>query len=273
MLFLRFPGLKSKAFTMSYDDAVYQDKRLVALMAQRGIKGTFNINSGYLDNPEHPFVLSSEEVKSLYVPNGMEVAVHGLYHSWVNRMTYPEIITEILEDRKNIEALTGKITRGMAYAYGAFSEDVISAAKSCGIVYSRTVSSTHNFDIPRHPLTLNPTCHHNDPKLFDLWSSFYNNSSPHLKDARLFYLWGHSYEFDTDNGWELIERFLDTAAHHDDVWYATNIEIYDCIEAFNSLIRSADNKIIHNPSGRAVCFYDTETKKDYEISPNETITL
>ncbi len=45
-LLMRFPEGKSKALTLSYDDGVEQDKRLVSLMAEHGIKGTFNINSG-----------------------------------------------------------------------------------------------------------------------------------------------------------------------------------------------------------------------------------
>ena len=53
---LRFPEGKSKAFTMSYDDGVVQDKRLIELMKANGIKGTFNLNSaafGQVDNYGH----------------------------------------------------------------------------------------------------------------------------------------------------------------------------------------------------------------------------
>ena len=37
-LFLRFPQGKKKAFTLSYDDGVEQDIRLVSLMNQYGVK-------------------------------------------------------------------------------------------------------------------------------------------------------------------------------------------------------------------------------------------
>ena len=43
-----FPGGKQKAFTMSYDDGVTQDERLIAYMNQYGIKGTFNLNAGLM---------------------------------------------------------------------------------------------------------------------------------------------------------------------------------------------------------------------------------
>lgn len=41
-----FPGGKFKALTMSYDDGVIDDERLVNIFNKYGIKGTFNINSG-----------------------------------------------------------------------------------------------------------------------------------------------------------------------------------------------------------------------------------
>ena len=43
---LVFPGGKSKAFTLSYDDGVVQDRRLAELLRSRGLKCTFNIGSG-----------------------------------------------------------------------------------------------------------------------------------------------------------------------------------------------------------------------------------
>ena len=45
---------KSKVLTLSYDDGVVQDIRLIEIMDKYGIKGTFNISSG------------------LYVPEEME---------------------------------------------------------------------------------------------------------------------------------------------------------------------------------------------------------
>lgn len=40
----------------------------------------------------------------------------------------------------------------------------------------------------------------------------------------LMYVWGHSYEFDNDNNWELMERFCAMAGGRGDIWYATNLE-------------------------------------------------
>ena len=40
-----FPGKKRKVLTLSYDDGVEQDIRLVEIMKKHGLKGTFNINT------------------------------------------------------------------------------------------------------------------------------------------------------------------------------------------------------------------------------------
>ena len=45
---LRFPGGKTRALTFSYDDGVLQDRRLVGILNDHGLKGTFNIGSGVL---------------------------------------------------------------------------------------------------------------------------------------------------------------------------------------------------------------------------------
>ena len=44
--FIRYPEFRKKALTLSYDDGVEQDIRLIRNMDQYGIKGTFNLNSG-----------------------------------------------------------------------------------------------------------------------------------------------------------------------------------------------------------------------------------
>ena len=45
-IFMRFPGGKTRALTLSYDDGVEQDIRLIEIMKKNGLKGTFNVNSG-----------------------------------------------------------------------------------------------------------------------------------------------------------------------------------------------------------------------------------
>lgn len=68
----------------------------------------------------------------------------------------------------------------------------------------------------------------------------------------LFYVWGHSYEFDRNSNWGLIEEFCKVVCGDADVWYATNIEILDYVKAMKGLKFSTDRKIVQNLSGQPV---------------------
>jgi hypothetical protein len=68
----------------------------------------------------------------------------------------------------------------------------------------------------------------------------------------MMYVWGHSYEFDNDNSWELIETFCARAGRRDDIWYATNIEIVDYVKSFHRLQFSASRSFVYNPSASPV---------------------
>ena len=61
-------------------------------------------------------------------------------------------------------------------------------------------------------------------------------------------VWGHSYEFDRNENWNLIEDFCSEIAGDETIWYATNIEIYDYVTALKRLEFSADNSLVKNPN-------------------------
>ena len=44
-----YPNGKRKAFNITYDDGVLQDVRFVELMNKYGLKGTFNLNYGLME--------------------------------------------------------------------------------------------------------------------------------------------------------------------------------------------------------------------------------
>ena len=68
-----------------------------------------------------------------------------------------------------------------------------------------------------------------------------------------------------------MEKKCAFLAGRDDVWYATNIEIYDYTVAFRSLEYSADAKIVYNPSGIDVWLM--HKGKIYMVSSKETVVF
>ena len=250
--FMLYPGFKVKALTFSYDDGPKEDRHFIELLNKYGLKGTFNLNSGLMPEKKNENDrVSLEEINSLY--EGHEVAVHTVHHPFLEKMPSSVVVTEVLDDRRNLEKHLDYVVRGMAYPFGTYNDKVIEACKNCGIKYSRTTEAHHNFILPESWLKMPSTCHHADGRLFELAEKFANSSpkkeSYFTTHGWLFYVWGHTYEFRTDEDWARLEKFFDLVSKRDDVWYATNIEIYDYIEAYRALEYSVDRQMIYNPSG------------------------
>ncbi|ERI92262.1 polysaccharide deacetylase [Clostridiales bacterium oral taxon 876 str. F0540] len=268
-----FPGGNKKAFTLSYDDGITQDKKLVDIFNKYNLKATFNLNSG-LQGIEGSFVINDllikrmdrEEITHLY--DGHEIAIHGLRHLSLIDIPKEFMIEEVLEDRKNHERMYGYPVRGMAYPYGTYNETVLKVLEALGVEYSRTVNNHRGFSLPSNFLEWNPTAHHNDPNLMKLAEKFVESESLGME---LFYLWGHSYEFDLDNNWNVIEEFCEYISNKDNIWYATNIQIVDYLNAVNSLKFSADFTSVFNPSAISTWIELNGTK--IEIKPGETKKL
>jgi peptidoglycan/xylan/chitin deacetylase (PgdA/CDA1 family) len=244
VLYYCFPGGKHKVLTVSYDDGRSQDRRLVELFNEYGIKGTFNINGMLTQNDRIPF----EEYRELY--RGHEVACHTAQHPTIRRSPDESVICQVMEDRRILEHIMGYPVRGMAYPNGSCDRHIAGLMKDCGIAYGRTVVSSHGFDMPEDFLLWNPTAHHTDPELPQLTDDFVKLYKKQY--TYMFYLWGHSYEFDTDNNWEVIENFCRKAGRKDDIWYATNIEIVDYMDAVNRLQVGVNGDFAYNPGARSV---------------------
>lgn len=267
---MRYPGGKSKAITFSYDDGVAEDRRLVEIFNKNGLKGTFNLISSRLDSGT---AIRPEELAPLYLDAGHEVAVHAVNHPFFDQLSPDEALYEIVQCRRRLEQLTGTVVRGMAYSEGPFNDMAVAQVQAAGMLYSRTTISTENFRLPEDFLRLPATCHHKNPRLFELAEQFVSSSpdKQYNQKAWLFYIWGHSYEFARDNNWDRIEQFAETVGGHDDVWYATNIDIFDYITAYRRLLCSADGKTVKNPSSREVWLQIDTTL--FRIPAGETVKL
>jgi len=272
---MRFPQGKAKCLTLSYDDGVVNDIRLSQLFKSKGLKCTFNLNSGCWTDREYDDYtgihrrLTHDKAKELYKGEGIEVAAHAVTHPHLENLPANVCLHEILNDRIALERDFGGIVRGFAYPYGTFNDSVIESLKACGICYARTVWSSHNFDIPKDWLVLRPTCHHEDEMLPELTQRFVEEQASY--DPWLFYLWGHSYEFDFHNNWDIIENFADKVSGREDIWYATNIEVYDYVKAYNGLLFNAEMTRVRNDSAIDVFFlYDS---KMVEVKAGQSMEL
>ena len=239
-----FPGGRHKALTMSYDDGTVADRRLVDIFNRNGIKGTFHINSGLFDLDNR---IDAKEIRTLYA--GHEVSAHTLTHPTIARSPQEALVYEVMEDRRNLERLVGYPVRGMSYPNGSYNRAIKETLPSLGIEYSRVVPSTGHFGMPDDWYEWMPTCHHKHDLLKKAEEFVGLYKSQYLY---LMYVWGHSYEFDHDNNWDVIEQFCEYAGGRDEIWYATNIEIVDYMKAFRQLKFSAALEFVYNPLASSV---------------------
>ena len=261
-IFFCYPEGRYKALTMSYDDGVVQDRRLVEIFNKYGLKGSFHINSARLGSS---VCIAPEEVAALY--KGHEVSCHGATHALEALVPRSMVITEVWNDRLALEKLCGYPVCGMSYPNNSYDPETATQLKASGIICSRTTEATKGFSLPQDFLLWHPTCHHS--QMLEILPSFLDY--PYLLNLPLFFVWGHSYEFDNDNNWEIMEEFAQQVSGKADVWYATNIEICRYIKAIHNLVASADGKTLSNFSSITVWFRSDD--KLYSITPGETIKL
>lgn len=274
-----FPQGKKKALTLSYDDGITQDKRFIEMLNKYQIKCTFNLNPGLMGDVDwlsqpgievSHYKVEKDKIKELY--EGHEIAVHTMTHPDLPRVPDGMVAYEIAECRKELEEIAEKPVTGMAYPFGTYSEAVKAVAKTCGIMYSRTTKQHFGFDLPEDFLEWHPTIHHTEERLFSLWQEFLEPiDDEHYRAPQLFYVWGHSYEFDAFRQWEDMEEFLKQASARDEVWYATNVEIYEYVMATKNLRYSATGDYISNPS--AIDVWMMIDQKTYHIPSGATISI
>ncbi|MBB3126712.1 peptidoglycan/xylan/chitin deacetylase (PgdA/CDA1 family) [Paenibacillus rhizosphaerae] len=240
----RFPNGVNKAVTLSFDDGRDHDRKLVRLLNDYGLKGTFHLNSGNLGKAGY---IDKTEVAVLF--QGHEVSAHTVDHPFLEQTPPDQVLEQVVADRKALEELVNYPVKGMSYPFGTYSDQVVALLRSIGIEYARTVNSHGGFHKPEDWLRWHPTCHHKQMVEYaDQWIHM-QQRYPRMS---LFYVWGHSYEFDNDNNWDLVERFGEMIGGKDDIWYATNAEIYAYCKALEGLRYAADSRLIHNPSAQSV---------------------
>lgn len=195
--------------TMSFDDGIQDDRRLVTLLNRYGCRATFFLNSAF-DDETPPFQdegatvyhLAPHEMQTLY--QGHEIGAHTHSHPFLTALSDAEIRDQL---RQNIDLLTkwfGVKPVGFAYTYGVYDERVIRLVKEQGFAYARTITNTHSF-VPQttHLLELHPTVWLSDPNRDEIVHRFLQS-----QDDGILHIWGHSYELTGHQKWDAFEQLL-----------------------------------------------------------------
>ena len=242
-----YPFGKTKSFNVTYDDGVLQDVRFVEILNTYNLKGTFNLNSGLMEN-EFEWIhesgcvikrLSKEKVLSLY--NGHEIASHTLTHTFLEGKSKSEIMYEMKQDKKNLENLFQREIKGFAVPFDYYSELIEECAKKSGFEYARISEETLSFKPKTDYYRWKATVFHLDNSLEKLTQDFINTD----EELALFQIVGHSYDLDTENMWDKITNIFRKISLQKDILPMTTIEIIGYLKAMEQ-VKITESCIINN---------------------------
>ena len=258
-----YPGYRDKAVTLSYDDGSKYDEKLIGILNKYGMKATFNI----CDDGKHDMGYKKEWYA------GHEIASHSYKHPrmYVESETSKETCLDAISRGKILcDEIFGEGTcNGFVWPYrrpdnrSDFPELIAEVKKY--YKYCRPISTNDNLDFPKDWYNWEPTCHHNDVNKYLL--KFLESDDSEIPKLKLLYVWGHSLDFENNNNWDLIENFSKVMSERDDVWKATNIEVYNYKNALDSLEITENS--IYNPTDTDV--YAVVNDEKVVIHAGETI--
>ncbi|MCI8473332.1 MAG: polysaccharide deacetylase family protein [Clostridiales bacterium] len=269
-VFMRFPGGKAKAVTFSFDDGVVEDAWMVEMLKKYHMGGTFNINAGlcthdptdyekvnsdYLPDKSIQERFTRKEMCRIFEGSGMEIASHGYTHAQLDKIDTAAAMWEICRDRAELEQITGVPVRGFAYPQGGVNDDIVTFLKQCGFLYARHAQSTYAFDMPADPYMIQPTCHFLEEQVSALAKAFVERKITtgvlqKNTEPALFYIWGHSYELRRkgEEDYKKTETLLEYLSGREDVWYPTNLQLFEYKKAFDELVYGIDRTFAQNMS-------------------------
>ena len=196
----------AKVFVLSFDDGTIWDQKLIDLLNQYQIPGTFNLNSGLEDfvwEFEGKPVIRQRLSDTVEQYRGHEVASHTMTHPWLDRLPPPALRREVEEDAAAIRTIFGLEEIGFGVPFTACGEREIRIIQKY-VRYIRLSAFSDSFALPRDAYHIPIHGLYNDPHIREKIASF---AAADLPDA-LFVMAGHSYELEMLNHWGYMEELL-----------------------------------------------------------------
>ena len=250
MIVKLYPGGKTKAFNISYDDGVIQDIRFVELLNRYGIMGTFNLNYGLMHSGftwQHECGMTvrripEDQVSAVY--EGHEIASHSYSHPYFDQMWEIDILKELGSDKFFLEKLFGREVAGYATPFYFYSDRMADCVRHCGFEYARISEESNDYSIPVDFYRWKGSKFHWDEDLEDFVRGFLETE----QELALCQLVGHSYDLDVLGLWDTLENICRRVSENRDVWAATHLEIVRYLRNMEQ-VRIKEREIINESSG------------------------
>ena len=236
-----------KYFTMSFDDGITQDARIMDICRKYNVPCTFNLNTGLfgaswtwvgevLGKPglSHQRFTKEEILSGIY--KGFDAEVHTLCHPSLGcdcGTDKERVIAEVGQDAKNIEELTGVAPVGMAYPGGREVDTspfvIRTIVENTPVRFARLAVSQEKpeeFALPDCFMKWYPSLAVVEMARCKELARRFIDAVPADRDL-LFYVWGHGYDLDSENLWDDFEDLVRMLAEAESVRCVSNAEFYN----------------------------------------------
>lgn len=122
-------GSGEKRIIITFDDGHHSNYYLaLPLLKRYGFTATFFVVASWIGEKYH---LTEEQIREMSA-QGMEIASHGLTHSYLPLLEEEEIVRELKESRRRLSDVTGVNVDAFAYPGGHYDSKVLRALMGTG---------------------------------------------------------------------------------------------------------------------------------------------
>jgi peptidoglycan/xylan/chitin deacetylase (PgdA/CDA1 family) len=145
---------------ITFDDGLADTMRTaVGLLAERGARATLYVATGLLGRP-HPDLATGERILDRagvaeIAGAGVEIGAHTVDHLDLRTLPYSAALDQLRRSKAELEDITGRPVRGLAYPFGSFGPEAMRAAEEAGFDAAWGCSGPapwRAFALPREPV-------------------------------------------------------------------------------------------------------------------------
>lgn len=267
-----YPNGEYKAVTMRFDDGPVEDRIMIGLLNEYGLKATFYLVAGYLDKNGS---VTSSEIRKLY--KGHEIGNHTYSHidPRSNVINPRELEIELKTGKQSLAEFWKKPIEGYAYVCSTFGDvgekrykEILSKTEHKYAIMGRE-NRAFEPDI-KDSFDVGQSFRFSDPQLISEATKYCQYDEDKLS---IMFVMAHTYEFSNKSlpyDWNTVRSFFDVIAGKSDIWYATNGEVIGYLLAVNNFISYNNDKDIFKNNTDKTIFFKRKSKL-IELHEGESI--
>ena len=130
--------IPEKSILITFDDG-YMDNYYYAfpILKELNMKATIFCITSELDGS---YYLSEDAIKEMS-QNNIDIESHTVNHKHLDKLNYKEQLEEVIKSKSKLENITGKKVDAIAFPFGDYNNDSISAAKKAGYTIAFTTNN------------------------------------------------------------------------------------------------------------------------------------